>query len=274
MKLKFLFCVVSLFLMLGSCNKSENQNEVEKDDSIFDGFEGWFDDTEETVKKEELLPQKVEARPEPTLQKATTKVEHKELSEEESLTEEEVEAEEASVDATEVDLTEEEKKVSNLKTYSFDNIGVMFSSERDVTFNEVEIDKKLVEKGLLYRYKTTYSYFDVYDMDKSIEWSGAGDFAEFGQGFYERSKLVSNGKYTVFAGRRAYTFDAKASLTDDYNYSNIKKLKSDIDIDEDDLVDVKIVFFGRKNLGYRIIYSATDPYINSLERSAILYEPK
>ncbi|OHX67088.1 hypothetical protein NH26_12415 [Flammeovirga pacifica] len=261
--------------MFESCSDNDSTTENESDQSIFESFDQWFDDeelkdyekTQNTDKEESETPVVIEVKPyeEPEVINNDLNIEEEEPFDE---------AEEA--DEVEEEIEEEiplaEASNENFE-YAFDHIGISFKSDRKVNFKEIKIEKKHIEKGLLHRFKTTYSYFDVYDMDKSIQWSGAGDFSEFGQGFYERSKMVRNGKFAVFAGRRCFMFDAKASVKNDYNYSSIKRLKSDFTIDEDDLVDVKVVFFGRKNLGYRMIYAANDPHIEALERSAMVYEP-
>ncbi|KXX68372.1 hypothetical protein AVL50_21635 [Flammeovirga sp. SJP92] len=233
-----------------SCSQKED-NETETEDNFFD-FD-FFDDEEE----QEVIEEKVVRKPlDETPKLKTTAIEIDQLEEvpiEEEVVIEEENMEEAD-ELEEVVAEEEMEEEDKLILIDYQEFRVRFKAKETFDVNEIDFEEKLKDKGLLRRYKTQQSYFDIYDIDKAINWSGAGDFAEFGQGFYERSKEVYSGKYVNFAKRKAFMFHTKISFEEDLNYSNIKKLKSDHEVENDHKVEAIVVFFGKGNYGYRYIY--------------------
>ncbi|WP_281615473.1 hypothetical protein [Flammeovirga sp. SubArs3] len=274
MKLTHLLFILFSVLLFTSCEKESNSQEEEQDGTtIFDFFPDMGIGEDETVEdKTKLETPEIEVDTlvieEKNIQEKTEIVVEKEVLLHEEIEEEDLDTEE--LPEINEDLVDEEI----LLDYEFKELGFKFKAIEEVSFKQATVSDKHFDKGLIARFTTTYSYFDVYDMDRSINWSGAGDFAEFGQGFYERSKNVWGGKYGIFAKRRAYTFHAKAMIGEDMNYSNIKKFKSDRELNEEDLVNVKVVFFGRGNFGYRLIYNPEDPYIAKIEKTVEFFTPE
>ncbi|MBD0402577.1 hypothetical protein [Flammeovirga sp. EKP202] len=246
MKKLYLFLILSVVCF--SCSQRED-TENESEDTFFD-FD-FFDDTEE--EDEEVIEEEVIPKPsseKPKLETPTIEVDQEEeqvIENKEELVLEEVEE---IVEEIEEEVVREDKLI----IVDYQEFRVRFKTTETFDVNEIDFEEKLKNKGLLKRYKTQQSYFDIYDIDKAINWSGAGDFAEFGQGFYERSKEVYSGKYVNFAKRKAFMFHTKISFAQDLNYSNIKKLKSDHEVHNDHKVDAVVVFFGKGNYGYRYIY--------------------
>lgn len=237
-----------LCLILFSCGESEEKENNE--DSFFDIF---FDDTEE--EKENEVPFKNEKEEEKNTIPIVEEKKKTDTIIEKEVVKEKGDELKKDPDNKEVDENSEKEE---LVIIDYKQFNIRFKAKETFDIHEVEFPDKLKEKGLLKRYKSRQSYFDVYDMQKAIDWSGAGNFAEFGQGFYERSKGVRDGKYCIFAKRRAYSFTTKLSFTEKLNYSNIKKLKSDEDVKGEELVDAAVVFFGKGKYGYRYIFATND----------------
>lgn len=267
MKKLFLFLILSIFCF--SCSEKEDK-ETESDDTFFD-FD-FFDDDEDEEEVEENI--KLEPVNEvPKLETPTIEVDemHEEV-EEELITD--TEEEETFVEEEVFEEIEKEKEIANedkLVIIDYQEFRVRFKAQETFDVDEIDIEDKLKHKGLIKRYKTQQSYFDVYDIDKAIDWSGAGDFAEFGQGFYERSKEVHSGKYANFAKRKAFMFHTKISFEQDLNYSNIKKLKSDHDVESAHKVDAVVVFFGKGDYGYRYIYEKGNHHAELTSQTMELY---
>lgn len=229
MEKKYLFLILC-FLWISCSENSKKEAENKK--------ENFLEEKLPKDKKPIDFPQKVES-----IENAE-EVEKAEVNE--------IENEEV-VEEVEEEIIEDEVD-DELVLVDYQEFKIRFKAEESFDIHEISIEKKLSEKGLLKRYKSNYSYFDVYDIGKSIDWSGAGNFAEFGQGFYERSKGVYGGKFMQFANRKAFVFYTKLSFSEELNYSNIKKLKSDHEVSPNDKVEAVIIFFGKGNYGYRYIY--------------------
>ncbi|NME69596.1 hypothetical protein [Flammeovirga aprica] len=249
MKKLYLFLILSLLCF--SCSEKED-TETETDDTFFDFDFDFFDDDDEEEVEEEVIDEPMNESP----RLETPKIEVKGLEEksvELEITDEKLELVEE-VEETVIEEIPEEVEENKLIVIDYQEFRVRFKAIETFDVDEIDFEEKLKHKGLLKRYKTHQSYFDVYDIDKAIDWSGAGDFAEFGQGFYERSKEVYSGKYVNFAKRKAFMFHTKISFEEDLNYSNIKKLKSDHDVEKEEKVEAVVVFFGKGDYGYRYIY--------------------
>ncbi|AZQ63638.1 hypothetical protein EI427_15815 [Flammeovirga pectinis] len=269
--------ITSIFLLLfliacGTPSENEQKTENTETESIFD----FFDDEEEIIVKEvpeidrkvpeiEVLPkQEVEVKKEEVIVEPKEEIEVETEKDEVIITVPEV----IVIKSGEVrDLNFDH----GLQEVDFQEFSLRVVLSKELRIRKIEISDKERARGLLHRYKTEHSYFDVYDITKAINWSGAGNFAEFGQGFYENSKGVSNGKFGVFAKRRAYSFKAKVAFDQDLNYSNIKKLKSESVTAKNKLEAVRVIFFGKGSLGYRFIYNENEPATVAASKSMYIY---
>ncbi|MBB6461452.1 hypothetical protein [Flammeovirga kamogawensis] len=271
--------ITSIFLLLfliacGTSSENEQDSENVEAESIFDFFE---DEEEIIVKEVPKIDNKV-----PMLETLPTQEVEVIIEKEEIIIEPEKEIDiettktEAAAPVAEV-IVIQPGEVRNLifdqelQEVDFQEFSLRIVLSKDLKIRKINISDKEKSRGLLHRYKTEHSYFDVYDMTKAINWSGAGNFAEFGQGFYENSKGVSNGKFGVFAKRRAYSFNAKVAFDQDLNYSNIKKLKSESVSSKNKLEPVKVIFFGKGNLGYRLMYNENVPATVAAINSMYIY---